>query len=372
MRFPWLDKMVEDGLLTKEASDRIETDCSQITKEAGSGKQITSALEQLVKKLQALNNQYAKAQKVVAPSFAERMSASMATTLGSVIPAGIAGAVGAHLVHKGQLAGSESKLQEVKESVIGSDRFTDDKTKAKAEARFNELASIAPHVAMNLPLAQKIVEHKLQKGFSDDDFQNLAKMQQKYTPDLGKQLDYIPKQAGLSEEKVGEILADVYQITKIAAPKDLATSIKRVLALSSIPILGGIGVGLANAYIAHRDEKELGKKLEDSYRKALAADNDQGEMLRGKKDRAREAFQALTHFAPQVAAEPSAANAFMAKMVAYDQGFNVSDIKELSEIQRNLHQIAPPLPHAITGFVGGTKSLGLSKAVEEGMSAAGR
>jgi len=374
MRFSWLNDMVDSELITKEASDRIEEDCNNIIKQAGlvgSEKRMASALEDLVRKLQSMHNTYAKSLERPATSFGDKAIDLGLTSLITALPIGLASAAGTYVGRKMDISGATKKLENSRQAIISDPKFTDSDAKAKAEARFHEMVSIAPHVAMNTPLATKIIEHKLERGFSDEDFHQLTALQQKYTPRFEDQMNYMPKKAELREEKLGEILADMYQITKTASQdkEAVSDSLSRILALSSIPILGGVGVGLANAYLSHRDSAEMSKRLEESFRLALRADNDQGALLREKKDKAREAFEALVHFAPRVAAQPGAANAFMAKMVSYDQGLNVSDVKELSEIQRNLHQITPIMSPVVSGFVGGTKSLGLGKAVEEGAKA---
>jgi len=202
------------------------------------------------------------------------------------------------------------------------------------------IALYAPHVAMNAPLAMKIIKTKLENGLSDHDAQGLALLQSNHMPDVMRNKSFMPKLAQISPAKLGEIVADVYLTKEAAMPGSMGGKLKKYLGHvamhTMIPLLIGAGGGAVNLALAARGQKKLEERLEESFNKAISLSNSEKEPLHDNKEKARQAFNSLAHFAPHVALEPQAARAFMSKIVAFDQGMHVDDIRSLSEIQKNI------------------------------------
>lgn len=325
MKFEWLEKMAEDGLIRDEVKTKIYEDIVKVADIATNKEKSEAALK-----------------------------------LFDMLAAGLASGLAGALTSTAKEKYEEFKGRRVilaNRELLGK-QFANDA--AKAKARFDELASFAPHVAANQALATRLIADRLHDGFTDSDVQNLALLQSKYLPDAFRSQKFSPKLAEVRPEKLGEITADVYMLSKTATDGNTLSRLgrfaKHVGMYASIPLLIGAGAGAVNKILSSVDKKNLERKLDESFRRAVAISDPEKEALHANRDQARQAFNALAHFAPHVALEPQAARAFMSKIVSYDQGMNISDIKDLSEIQRNLTDKKPS--NFISGFQGTGNQIG--------------
>lgn len=174
-------------------------------------------------------------------------------------------------------------------------------------------------------------------------------------------------------EKLAVSLADVVITTGATLGLEKGGSAKtpgtirdvahKILPFASLGIAGGLGLGLVRHGVAQIDKKELEKKLKKSFEEALRMGPSDQDPLHQDIGKARQAFQTLVHFAPHVACDPSAARAFMNKLVSYDQGILTSDVKDLTEIERNLHQAKGDSTPFMSGFSSGSEAFGLKSGV---------
>ena len=309
MKADWLEKYAEDGLIRREVLNNIYADMESITKTAGKPEgELVSAL-----------------------------LGALAFTGAGAVPEIIGSLIASKRAKSKDLANITQMLKN-RELIAGA--FEDPN---KAKARFDEIASIAPHVAMNTPLMKRMLASRIESGLTDDDVQSLALLQAHYMPDVFKTMSMAPKTASVRPEVLGNILADVY-IIKTASKAGALESIgerlwkymKYVGGTAAIPLTLAATVGGVSV-VAHKlQQNKLKEELEKSFRKAVALSDPDKEPLHKEKEKARQAFEALAHFAPHVALQPQAARSFMSKIVNYDMSMNISDIKDLSEIQKNL------------------------------------
>ena len=145
-------------------------------------------------------------------------------------------------------------------------------------------------------------------------------------------------------------------------PGDVGKLLKSVGILGSVALLGGIGSGAAKHLIGIRDKNQLEKGLRSSFDAAMKMSPADKEPLHDNPAKSRQAFDTLAHFAPHVAVQPSAARAFMNRLIHYDMALQATDVKDLSEIERNLAQARGDHPPFIAGFGAGVDALGLSQA----------
>lgn len=353
MKFPWVEKMVKEGKISERARDQIYADCHQLIKVATIQRRGSAAAKML---------QGSDAADTVAKGLQTILSALGATAILG----------GASLAAEGV----GKKFQAGRNIALHRDLVSQNKEKLKSlfpgredkvDSRVSEVAAIAPSVAANLPVMSKFLETRLNSGLTDQDVTRLAAIQSAHTPDFRTQVHLTRKVASESKpEVVGSILGDVYQFSKVAGidVQRLKKFLKTYGAIASIPVGVGVGAGGVQELSSYRDKQKLEKGLAHSFSQAMELSDPNQEPLHDNKEKANEAFKALTHFAPHVALQPQAARAFMNKLVAYDQGMNISDIKDLSEIERNLQGVTKASPF-FTGLVGGTKALGLQSLSSE-------
>jgi len=354
MRQLWLEKMAEQGLIRKEAVDHIYGEVDSFMKEA-SAQMGGLKPEEVAKKLSEL------------------------------LGAGIAGAAfmgGKSLIDiiKKRRENSQARDSILKSRAVVISQFKDPEDREKAQARFDEMAQYSPHVAMNAPLAMRIVKSNLHSGISDETAQRLALVQSNYIKDLKQQQDMLPKLASIRPEAIGEMAADLYIMSKTAAPfagKDVSKYLKTVLTYSSIPLVAGAVSGLATMGLDKLKDRDMKDRLDHSFNLAIRqAPEIHREVFLQDREKTRQAFDALAHFAPHVALQPHAARTFMKKMIDYyDQGgMNVTDVKELTEIEKNIAGTQKARGFS-RGFEGGAKfvttgpvSKGIDYATSELMS----
>lgn len=345
MKYPWIEELVEKGQISKEAAERIYSDCEALRKD---------------------------------PIVKEAQSAGMQRALDVGMGAVVAPAVMALVNRAVSSIESSARTKSIRESIQKThDEIVSKSTdKQLASKRFNELAQVAPLVAANPNLAKKVIEKAMRDGFSHDDLTKLMTIQASLTPEqFGNIRVLTPKTASVSLEAVGTIAADMYAMVKSAGAANQAASsvgkggmdflrkyVPAALTLALGSLAAGSVVGGVNAIKARVDRNKLKKQLDDSFMKAMKASDPDREPLHANKAQAREAFEALSHFAPAVALQPQAARSFMNKIVAYNQQMNVQDIKDLTEIQRNTSQVSRQDPF-LEGLVGGAQAFGLGGAI---------
>lgn len=223
----------------------------------------------------------------------------------------------------------------------------------KAKARLYEIARVSPHLCLNRTLTKQLIKAKLHTGLSIEDKQRLVLIEAQYNKD--PQTDhFLPK---LASAEIGSIMADVVLVKEAALGRDFKT----FAALSMLPIASGVIGGAINLGFSKVKEKQMAEALNNSFVQALSMSDKDTEPLLENKEKARKAFNTLSSFAPQVALDPQAARAFMNKIVSYDQGVDVSTIKELSEISRNLGHKG--LGAFGTGFIATNKAIGATGAM---------
>jgi hypothetical protein len=369
MQYAFLEKLSSDGIISEQDKARIYGTCSDImTKVAFKWK-----------------NPFRKDDFPTLGEALKEQGAHLLTRF--ILPAGAVGAVawGSNKGFTEMASNAEaSKILKVKADLLSKPEFAADR--AKAEARFDELAKISPKAAAKPEWALRLVKGSLHSGFTRDEVQRLAQLQATYerptftassaSEDVQRALlRKTAADAGKIAASVVAILAEagLGEMNKTAAipwkttPLQKATSIaKQVLTtgaiVSGFGALVGLGAGATNQALHYMKRKESEKKLKESFYEAMRRSDPNREALHANKDKALQAFQTLTHFAPHVAADPEAARAFMINLLSMDQGVLVGAIKDLSEIEKNLKASKGGNPF-FEGMQAGTSAVGLQGAL---------
>jgi len=364
MKFMWLEALVKEGTVRPEARDAIYKDCSEMLKHAA-----------------ALPHGIPPA----APTTLREFAAQHKTILQTLGAAG--GIFGVKSLNNLMKRRAENKGITEDVTVMAALLATHPELaphKEKATARFNELVRIAPTVARNPELAVRVLKEKIHSGFTSQDVQNLALIQATYTPNLGAQRELTGKIKNISEKRAGETMAAVVAMCKeaqrVTPPRGglKAQTIKRVMenaaVLAAIPAILGVGAGAVNAAAAMLNKKEMEKKLEDSFQKAISLGDPDKESFVTQKEKARQAFQVLAHFSPHIALQPNAARSFMQKLVNYDDagGVQIEDIKSMSEVEKNYRGRSSGVSPFFTGLSTGSHALGLGEALKSSVSSLSR
>lgn len=335
MQYAWLEKLASEGHISEKAKDAIYRDCGQILKIAN--------------------------EKFIDPK-------GPGAQLAGLIFMGGAGAAGKKILDIHKVRSTAKKIVANRNALLAEEDLKPYQDKVKA--RFRELAMIAPTVATMPNMAGPMVRKRLHDGFTDQDINHLATLQANYSSKdpmfAAKSLARMDK---IAQEKVGELYADLFSVVddmgvKLAGvPNQASRYFKRLLMLSAAPVVAGASMGAVNHLINMRGQKKVKENLDHSFNSAMRMGDPDKNPLIANKDKARQAFETLAYFAPHVALQPSAAKAFMDKLVAYDM-VSVPDIKELSEIERNMHQTrnlgSSPFSQ---GFEAGTKVLTLGSSM---------
>jgi hypothetical protein len=291
------------------------------------------------------------------------------------------------------------------------------------DKKFDQLVMVAPDVATNVQLAKALMPQWKKKAITTQDLTSLAQTQAAYhdsTPEsAAKRSSLYAKQVKLAEAAGMADAVELYDaLTKVAISSATITRAKdRALELASKldagdplkkkylaqaralaaglkaraktkvpygregnpaglrgvwdtltqtsakiapPLIVGAGiggVGLATSAVRGRVEKN---RLEQSFNTAMSKEFSNHEVLNNDPTKSKKIFNMLAHFAPEVAMEPHAANAFMARIHNYnDIGVQTADIKDLTDVARNMRSGKPSggLLSAITGVVGLDKQL---------------
>lgn len=340
MRYAWLEEMVEEGLVRKEAAEAIYQDCSSVMEKSAN----------------------------IDPKVL--LNTLVIGTGMTALTSGIAAA--AQDIQRRILdAKTKTQIDMNRQRLVSSFSPSD---REKAEARFNEIAKFAPNLAANEEVMRRYLPMKVRNGMTDQDIQRLIVAQMQISPNPFH-YSAMSKTASLATPEwvailsanamadacieahktmdratfcktAGHILrvmdgAAAIEMEKIAAPKRVpggfTDMMKNMLIRLSVPM--AISGGLSAGYIGSKmlEDKRMATKLDETYHKVMQMSPDS--ILTNNPDKARQAFQTLAHFSPSVATEPYAAKAYMTKLVSYDQGPTAADIKDLSEIQKNLGSV---------------------------------
>lgn len=369
MQYAFLEKLADDGHISSSDKKGIYDTCSDI---------ITKV---------AFKNPFGKkapSWKDVGEAWAEQAKHPLTRVL---LPAGIVG--GLAYVASNRLAAGEAKgINTCKMNLMKHPDFS--AYPEKTEARFDEIAKIAPAVAAKPELVLRLVRGSLHSGFTTEDVQRLAQLQATYEKNIfsstssaeAVQKALSKKASALTSEDAGRLAATLVQIlseaglgsiNKTAAMPwkssgfDKATNIaKQVLTtgaiVSGFGALVGLGTGAINQAADIYKSKQKDIKLRASFLEAMRRSDPGREPLHANREKALQAFQTLTHFAPHVAADPEAARAFMLNLISMDQGVQVGAIKDLSEIEKNLKTVRPENPF-LKGFQAGAETAGMQSAL---------
>jgi len=355
MKILWLEQMLKEGSISEKAKHAIYADCASLVKVA-----IT---KDEAGELAAL--------KASAWMDKHKSGITMATV-------GVAGVIASFFKDKFQnskeLSITRGDIERTRTSLLMSPGFSEHKD--LAGARFNELIKIAPSVARNPELAKRILLEKIHSGFTSQDVQQLAQVQSAYTSNMSGQMQLSNAIKTASAKRTGETLASVITLCKEAGirGKTLGRAVENALVMSSIPILGGLGVGAVQHIIGRNDKKKMEAALTSSFETAVRNSDPDRDGLHSNKEKARQAFQILAHFSPHVALQPEAARSFMSKMIHYDStgrgAVQVEDIKSLSEIERN-HGNGHRGSGFFDGLASGSQAFGLDNAMRSGVQGLG-
>lgn len=368
MQYAFLEKLAADGHISASDKDHIYGTCEEILSKV------------------AFKNPFGKSKpswKDVGEAWADQ--GKLLTRL--LLPAGLIGG-GSYLASKGLAVGEAKKINSCKMNLLQHPDFS--AHPEKAEARFDEVVKLAPAVAAKPELALRLVRNSLHSGFTNEDVQRLAQLQATYEKNLftasssseSVQKALSKKASSLSSQDAGRIAATLVQILAEAGLGDLkktaalpwkrsgfdkATNIaKQVLTtgaiVSGFGALVGLGTGAINQAADIYKSKQKDLKLRASFMEAMKRSDPGREPLHANPEKALQAFQTLTHFAPHVAADPEAARAFMLNLISMDQGVQVGAIKDLSEIEKNLKTVRSENPF-LKGFQVGAETAGMQGAL---------
>jgi hypothetical protein len=370
MQYAWLEKMASEGHIRPEAKAKIYDDCSKLLKLAAKNDPKQDPVAEKVKKV--LNYTVGFGSNLMINSAWEK------------------------LMEARGMRQTVDKIRTTRAGLLSDPAFQD--YKEKADARFTELAKVAPTLAANPAKAKELVGKSLHTGFSNDDMNHLAVIQAVYTandPEYTSRIhDRLTKKA--SATRLGEMYADVLVLVKEAGllssitgginragaaaaegvakttggirPSTAMQVLKNVALVSSIPVLAGVGQGLVSEYAASRDSKQMAAKLRESFNEALRLSeksdlsHTNGFSLRDRSAEAMRVFQALAHFAPHVAMQPDAAHAFMTRIVSSGLSVDTPDIKQLTDIEKNMANAGKQSPF-FEGFTSAVKGVGLGEGI---------
>ena len=326
MRFSWLEKMAEEGDVRPEAMERIYEHCSEIMEKSAEideeSKKVMTAL--LMGQQPTVSYMGRKNYKFRVD---QRTKAQTQMTKSRVIP------------------------------------MFSQKDQEKAEARFEEIIKYAPSLGAVEPIMRKLVKNKI-NGLTDQDVRALVNVQLKmmkdplqradYDQETSKELYQIGTKYASSKEEylasLGGDLADGYAavegvFSKIARPTWGAPAKRpRTLPASGKDILKFLGLSLGASALGTgltAGLQMIKEKQQENRMKASLNDSLQKVMVNLKPTgvtpaKAEKAFKTLVHFAPHIAAEPVAATTFVKRLSDYGNEVETSDLKALTEIQRNM------------------------------------
>lgn len=273
----------------------------------------------------------------------------------------------------------------------------------KARARFEEIIEVAPSLAQDPLTMQKMVSNTLHSGLSKDDKNYLRQMQVSEGNSLwdmgrinttmlkareGGMTRRLKKALGKSAAIRADHLATVFEVIhegiggneKVAAQyvgavkptlgNVSANALKTLALVAAVPLIAGGLSGVARTVMDYKKKNDLDKSLKASYEHAMGGKDDASRELRENRDKSQSAFESLVHFAPDVATQKGAAKAFLYKMISVggpDVGITSGDIKDLTDIQKNLTNSKGDHPF-VAGFSAAGKLTGLSNITSSTIS----
>lgn len=316
MQYSWLENMTKEGSVRAEVRDLIYRDCSMLISGMDKTAEDQSPVDQI----------------------------AVSALTAAVTPLLVSGAMKLFFTpfEKRKEAQRIEAIIQNRNNILNSPEIG--QHKEKADARFREIVKFAPAVATMPELSKALVVRSLHSGFSDQDVNHLTNLQASYsknTAEPSKVLSgYSKNLESKRAVKTAEAAADVLNIIKTAALADIGKAAKPLMhsiaALTGAHLLLGMGVGAVNTLRKGMEKRELEKELSSSFQEAMKQSDPSREPLHANKDKAFQAFQALAHFSPVVATQPSAARAFMNSMVSHDLGVPIGAVKEISDIEKNL------------------------------------
>lgn len=323
MQYSWLEKMAQKGLVRDHVKDEIYRECSQIF------------------------SKYASTKLAARPFFKQYIQQTLHDTA-EFLPGMMAFTAGMFAVpkvyHRLTAGLDQNKIMKFRDKIKKDPVF--DRHKDKALARFDEILKIAPNVMLREDFVKSYIQTHLHSGFTPADLERLALAQLAYSAGSGATVTPLEKRMGkkasapieISDVAKAQALADVLCLTKTAAIQGslLKNMFGTVAALAAAHTLIGVGSGAINVLARKHEADRLKDRLEKSYAIAMKQSDPLNEPLHQNKDKARQAFDTLVHFSPNVATNPSAARAFMNSVVSHDLGTTIGSVKELSEIEKNI------------------------------------
>jgi hypothetical protein len=377
MRYAFLDKLAEDGDISRADRDQIYDSCSDVLTK------VAFRMNPFREKMPTLGEALAELGRDILQKF--------------MVPAAIVGSAAYGLkkldekvITPGIARSDMAKLLKTKVGIINSPDFALDR--AKASARFDELMKIAPAVALKPNVAKRLVADRLHSGFTPEDAQRLIQMQATYekspfTSAVPSEsiAARMPKTASaLSSAQQGELAATIVQLlgeasfltdktaslipwkrTNVQKTTDVAKEVLRTAAIvSGFGALIGVGAGAINTGASLISKKRKADKIKKSYMEAMRRSDPATEPLHANEERSLRAFQTLAHFSPNTAMDPEAARAFMLNLVNTNMGAQTSIIKDLANIEKDLKQSRPSSPF-LTGLGAGLQHGGFTGAITD-------
>jgi hypothetical protein len=351
MKFAWLEKMAEEGQIRPEVADYIQNECNgYIEKIAMMDQNQLAAMDpnQLVADILQKSSDSVAAMLSGPPEAAAGLKAKSKTLLNFLAMGAATAGVGLGItaaVNYGMNKLTDARIKaaiDVTRSKVLTSPLIPTKDKDKAAARFDEILRYAPSLGPNEAVMLRLVTSKYRTGLTDSDVHNLVNIQAKMTPNpmtyAAKSQQYMGKTASAEDVKAaacGEYFANIYiEMEKLATGVPYKELGKNILYSMSVPVsLALVGTGIS-AIKGKIDQARLTSRLENSYQKVMQSSP--GSILSENKAEAREAFDTLAHFAPHIAMEPHAARAFIIKVVGFKQGPQASDLKDITEVERNM------------------------------------
>lgn len=359
MQLSWLEKLTKNGHVTTEERDKVYASCLNLAKTAAP---LTPEQAALARKL---NNIILPLWMTAAPVVFSQFLASRQ----------------ANRQYKAELSNFDKALTEAKEHLVSHPDFANHKD--KVEARFIEIAKLAPAVARNKPLMERILKEKLHSGLTHEDVTNLAMIQASHVPSM-RMFDDLSKKT--AAESAGRITANVYNLFKAAGlvpdlndmtkqasfGNVMKNTLMHALAGTAAAGLLSVGAGAVNVINDRYSRAKREKELENVFSKVMDRNHPGTDKLVSEPEKAREAFKALATFAPSVALNPYSARSFLNAIVGADASdvgaLMPTQIKDLTDIERNISSNKGHSPF-MKGFIGGVQTTGFGDALGRSVGA---
>lgn len=358
----WLQDMVDQGLVRPEVQTSIINDV-EMMKQASYGEFIKKTLsiggkeglEGAAKTLQTMHGPIDSTLQYIAGPLAMMIASAAGTYAGVKTVDKVTDTVANFMKSRSMVKDFKKSISKIDEDTL----FKGDDI-AKAKKLFAEMATFAPLVAQNYPVARQVIKTSLNTGFKKEDIQNMMAMQahiaqsgaNSLPPIKAEQMGKIAgdltcmfldremtKQANIIDMlagKTSELAKQTNVPSLYDSIKSIPAAVKIFASLAALPLAANVAGGLTNMIIDKIKSKSLKKDLDHNFETILKSTPH----LNDNKEVAREAYELLSHFSPHVALQPTAAKAFMTKLVegrTHDStiGVDLGEIKTLSDIQKH-------------------------------------